>query len=234
LHLEWYPDYGKAFVDSLHVEPDEVAVLAGDITLAAQLSQTLDHFAGRFRHVVFVAGNHEHYGTDRVAVARALCDAEYNNGNVTALWNHVLEFDGVRILGCPLWFPKPPFGAPTWEMNDYRLIGDFESWVYEDNRQSVEFLRSTMRPGDVVVTHYLPSYRSVHPKYAGSPLNAFFVCDMDALIAERQPALWVHGHTHESMDYRIGETRMVCNPYGYWRHEENQAWQARLIVEVGE
>jgi hypothetical protein len=66
--------------------------------------------------VVFVAGNHEHYGTDRVAVARALCDAEYNNGNVTALWNHVLEFDGVRILGVKSIEVKLVF-EPLWDQS---------------------------------------------------------------------------------------------------------------------
>ena len=27
--------------------------------------------------------------------------------------------------------------------------------------------------------------------------------------------LWIAGHTHESFDYRVGETRVVGNPAGY-------------------
>jgi Icc-related predicted phosphoesterase len=30
-----------------------------------------------------------------------------------------------------------------------------------------------------------------------------------------RPALWLHGHTHGSCDYKLGDTRVVCNPMGY-------------------
>lgn len=53
------------------------------------------------------------------------------------------------------------------------------------------------------------------PRYAGDPLNAFFLCDMEALIEERKPHWWIHGHTHEPCDYRLGATRVVANPRGY-------------------
>lgn len=29
------------------------------------------------------------------------------------------------------------------------------------------------------------------------------------------PMLWVHGHTHEAFDYRIGNTRVIVNPRAY-------------------
>jgi hypothetical protein len=69
----------------------------------------------------------------------------------------------------------------------------------------------------VVVTHHLPSQRCVAPQWAGHPLNPFFVCELDALIQERRPAIWIHGHTHDSVDVRVGETRILCNPFGYPR-----------------
>jgi hypothetical protein len=27
--------------------------------------------------------------------------------------------------------------------------------------------------------------------------------------------LWVHGHVHDSFDYRVGRARVVANPRGY-------------------
>ena len=73
-------------------------------------------------------------------------------------------------------------------------------------------------PGPTVgITHFAPSLRSVAPQFAGSPVNACFVSDLDAHILRWQPALWLHGHTHDSFDYRIGSTRIVCNPRGYAR-----------------
>jgi hypothetical protein len=41
-----------------------------------------------------------------------------------------------------------------------------------------------------------------------------FASDLDHLV--RAPvALWVHGHTHESLDYTVNGTRVFCNPRGY-------------------
>jgi hypothetical protein len=33
------------------------------------------------------------------------------------------------------------------------------------------------------------------------------------------------GHTHESFDYEIGKTRVVCNPRGYASTEENKGFR---------
>jgi len=35
-----------------------------------------------------------------------------------------------------------------------------------------------------------------------------------------QIKLWIHGHTHESFDYMVGDTRIVCNPRGYIGYEQ--------------
>jgi len=68
------------------------------------------------------------------------------------------------------------------------------------------------------------------PRYAGSPMNRFFLCEVEDVIARGQPSLWVHGHTHASCDNRMGRTRVVCNPAGY--HRENVDFQPQLVVEV--
>ena len=38
----------------------------------------------------------------------------------------------------------------------------------------------------MVVTHYLPAWKSVSPRYRSSQLNRFFVCDMETLIESAQ------------------------------------------------
>jgi predicted phosphodiesterase len=45
--------------------------------------------------------------------------------------------------------------------------------------------------------------------------DIFFVCDMAARVRERQPKLWIHGHSHDRCDYLLGRTRVVANPLGY-------------------
>ncbi len=85
------------------------------------------------------------------------------------------------------------------------------------------------------MTHHAPSPLSVHPRYAGSPLNAAFVSDLSRVAGGGRAALWIHGHTHDSFDYDLGGTRVVCNPRGYAKDgvNENPRFDAGLVVEVG-
>jgi Icc-related predicted phosphoesterase len=80
---------------------------------------------------------------------------------------------------------------------------------------------ATCNPGRyIVVGHHAPSERSVHEYYKGDRLNGAFRTELDEFIKSRpQIELWVHGHMHNSSDYYIGSTRVVCNPRGYIGHE---------------
>ena len=86
----------------------------------------------------------------------------------------------------------------------------------------------------VVVTHHAPSPHSIHPRFAGSPINAAFVSDAQALVEGSGARLWVHGHTHDSFDYRLHSTRVLCNPRGYAKdgQVENARFNPHLVVEV--
>ena len=87
----------------------------------------------------------------------------------------------------------------------------------------------------VVVTHHLPSWRSVAPRFLRAPSNAAFASDLDALFDP--VTLWIHGHTHHSFDYQAGRTRIVANPRGYLLKDggfENPAFQPGLVVELGD
>ncbi|MEO8655932.1 MAG: metallophosphoesterase, partial [Ramlibacter sp.] len=46
--------------------------------------------------------------------------------------------------------------------------------------------------------------------------------------------LWIHGHTHDSFDYRMNGTRVVCNPRGYAKNgvNENARFDPDFIAEV--
>ena len=82
----------------------------------------------------------------------------------------------------------------------------------------------------MVVTHHAPHPGSLHPRYADDMLSAAFVSDLSSIIEAGQPALWVHGHVHTSFDYRVGATRVLCNPHGYGA--ENPDFEPSLVVEV--
>lgn len=100
---------------------------------------------------------------------------------------------------------------------------------------SCRFIEGVLaRPHDgptVVVSHHAPHPGSVAQRYRGDPLTPAFVSDLSDLMARGRPDLWVHGHTHTSFDYRVGPTRVVCNPRGF--PGENDVFDPGLVVEVG-
>jgi hypothetical protein len=65
----------------------------------------------------------------------------------------------------------------------------------------------------VVITHHLPSWRSVAPSFMRALSNPAFASDLDHLFEGVD--LWIHGHAHTSHDYLAAGCRVVCNPRGY-------------------
>jgi predicted phosphodiesterase len=66
----------------------------------------------------------------------------------------------------------------------------------------------------VVVTHHGPHRGSLAPRFAADWVSTAYLSELPESFFE-VPALWVHGHTHSSHDYRVGRCRVVCNPRGY-------------------
>lgn len=91
----------------------------------------------------------------------------------------------------------------------------------------------------VAVTHFAPSLRSADPRYGLVPGTAGFCSVLDALM--EQATLWIHGHLHAPSDYRVQgqrsdgtpwQCRVVANPLGYARKNEQEHFQAQCCVFV--
>lgn len=234
LHLEFYIDKGTEFIESLKVNDTDVLVLAGDITTYTAIEQCLSQFASKFPKVLYIHGNHEYYKARRNDVIEATIAAVLkNNTNLYWLNRNVVTIDGVRFVGTTLWFPLNEQSLKHKNIiNDFYCIESCDPWAFEENAKNVKFLNDEVKIGDVVITHHLPSFKSVHQMYKGDPLNCYFVCEMDNLIIERQPVFWIHGHTHFSTDYKIENTRVVCNPHGYYSREINKSFDKNFTIEI--
>lgn len=243
LHLEF-----RGFVPP--PAPADVVVCAGDIDVGAR---GMEWARSRFPDtpVVYVAGNHEFFGArfDDTLVALRTTAAR--------LGIHFLDagevvLAGVRFLGATLWTDFELYGAGPERieqsmhdakryMRDYRAIRWGEQGKFRPHhslslhREQVRWLGQKLREpfagATVVVTHHLPLRQSVHPRYEGDALNPAFASDLPHLV--RAPAcLWIHGHTHESLDYVANGTRIVCNPRGYIPMQPNPAFDPVLVVEA--
>jgi predicted phosphodiesterase len=88
----------------------------------------------------------------------------------------------------------------------------------------------------VVITHHGPHRDSLATRFADDWVSTAFISELPAHFFE-VPSLWVHGHTHTSFDYRVGNCRVLCNPRGYQLRgmtmPENPRFDPGLVVELG-
>jgi predicted phosphodiesterase len=219
LHFEMHADGGAELIRELDPTGVDVLVLAGDITMArdySNLESVFKPLARKYRHILYVPGNHEYYKSSPKEVARNLAKLTKEFPEVAIPENDTLVIAGQRFIAGTMWFRPNPTAEPVKRfMHDFSLIQDFEPWVYEQNAAFEKALITHVKADDVVVTHHLPAFDSVPARFARSAINAFFVCDMAAHLRERQPKLWIHGHSHDRCDYVLGKTRVIANPLGY-------------------
>ena len=242
LHLEFHRDGGAGFlnslppaegtVDTLGEDGVDAVALVGDICAFSQLPDILQWFCDHYTDVLYVWGNHECYGHTIGAVRERALALQDKFSNLHVLDNSRCQTStGTAFIGGTLWFPEDKDSARFEHfMNDFYKIANLREEVYKENAKTVAFLQEKIEPRDIVLTHYLPSTLSIAEEYAGNDLNRFFLCDMEETIKEKQPKLWLHGHTHSSFDYTIFRTQVVCNPMGY-PHQPNPAFH-NLILDV--
>jgi Icc-related predicted phosphoesterase len=246
LHLE----FGEPFVHFPPIDAD-VLVCAGDI-LTKGANKSIEWLAANLAPslpVVFVAGNHEFYGSsvlEGVDTARGL---RQRYPHIHFLENEAVEIDGVRFVGGTLWTdfrlgganPELSMASAQTEMNDYRRIkyskSPFQKFkpmhAFRKHLETRAFLSSEMNAKSrktVIVTHHAPSIRSIAPEFWGDRLSSCYGSDMDTMIIEGKPSLWIHGHVHHHVDYLVGETRVVANPRGY--PGERSGFEGQFIVDV--
>ena len=82
----------------------------------------------------------------------------------------------------------------------------------------------------MAVTHFAPSLQSADPRYGLNPGTAGFCNALDDLLPYAD--LWLHGHLHAPSDYMRAGCRVVANPLGYARKNEQTAFREQLCLTV--
>lgn len=230
----------------------DIIILAGDI---ARPKEALEWARGFSKPVLYVAGNHEFYGGNLASTANDL-QALSAETNIHILDNTEMVLHGIRFLGSTLWSDFNLYGAGAIReqaitealafIRDFSRIETGASPAQTFSPSDMEALFNANRlwlqnkldqPFDgptVVITHHAPSPKSIHPRFEGSLINNCFVSDSEYLMGSERVVLWIHGHTHDSFDYQVKGTRVVCNPRGYAKDgvNENAAFNPELVIEV--
>ena len=212
--------------------------------------------------VLFVPGNHEYDAMDFDAAHARLQDSCERLGIVwleRAIWDAPkpdAQGRALRFIGTTLWTdfdalvdPDAPltrqlqardkaFRAANFYLKKTQTTRHGQAFLAEAVREQALQCQAWLRAAlatpfagtTVVVTHFAPSLRSADPRYGLVPGTAGFCNALDALLP--QAALWMHGHLHAPSDYIHHGCRVVANPLGYARKNEQAAFAACASLEI--
>lgn len=218
IHLEFL----SALLKSKRLSPKaDILCLAGDIGYPGKpiYRQFIKWASDNYKKVFLITGNHEYYraasmDTVHDQIAHLVEDLK----NVTFLDNSYEDYEGVRFVGTTLWSKIP--SEPSLLINDFHEIGEMTPELYNElHLGACEFLESTDVMDSplpvVVMTHHLPAFELIDPKYAKyAAHNCFFASDCKRFFKPPIRA-WIYGHTHSCSDRYLDGVHFVCNPVGY-------------------
>lgn len=253
-HLETGKDIS---IPIMKKDKETVLVLAGDIGYPEHVLELVEDMSPHFLAIVFITGNHEYYDvTSTKEEIDGVLEAAFEKiDNAHFLNNSSVVIEGVTFLGSTLWSDITDklwsMGNIRHQLNDFRLIKYYPEESDEElhgflrsvtpekiaewNKEATTYLKDTLTrtSGEVVVvTHFSPSVKSMHNKYFGDVLNPYFHNSLENLMLEHK-VTWLHGHTHSSAKYSLGETDVYCNPWGYFDiYVENPEYEPQLTIEV--
>lgn len=223
----------------------DILILAGDIHVGAKNVYNELLLAKKYHeHVVYINGNHELYKGNSFSIFYPELQQLVSDGppGIHYLCNSQVNINGVNFLGTPLFtnFRGNPYHGELMK----GLIRDFV-WqspqeCFNRGLDAQAWLKYAYErtPGPkIIVTHWLPAVECISPKFATEvTLNRYFANDMGEWIKELSDVpYWFFGHTHDSVDITLGETRLIANPAGY-RHRsgyyENPKFSESAIYEI--
>lgn len=215
LHL----DINPIQIKTLGVDDEQVdlVILAGDLHPDSKVRERFINDLEVLANapVIFVPGNHDYWGFTPATKATV-----------------ALDHKGMKIAGATLWTKLSPSQWVSYMMGlrDCARIHNWGEVAYNAAfKTQKRFLMQSK--ADIIVSHHAPSYSSVADDYIGDALNPCFMSDLDMEIVslEKPPKLWVHGHVHQSHDYMLGNTRVICHPRGYSWEDNFRNYKARII-----
>ena len=237
-------------------DKETILCLAGDCGVLEKYASTIkplfNLLSERFQYVMTCYGNHEYYHGNMWGVEKLFWRGKKLPKNVFILDDQYKIIDDVIFIGSTLWtdFDNENFSAmqiAQKSMNDFILIRKpsvelvsnklTPEDTVEKHRKSVRFIFNTLEQfkdmKSVVITHHLPSQQCVDPIFKGDKLNPAFASELGNKIADMgKPDYWQFGHTHSVYQGEIGNTKLVCNPYGYKDVDCCKKFNPNLIIEI--
>lgn len=244
-HLEFY-DHPISYdtlmdVDTTNTTNKDILCLAGDIGYPEMISyQTfLEYVSKHYKYVFVIAGNHEYYQTKQSVnksiqttneMIKQIC-SHFTNVHFLCETSYYIEEYDLHILGTTLWSDYSDEQI-NYNYNDFRKIHNMSLYGYMNrlHELSVCFLKNELEKYKndtskvLVMTHHMPSFELIDPKYKDSGMNDLFATNLHKLFHEYKIDHWICGHSHTSVEKKIENTNVWMNPIGYPRENKKNVW----------
>lgn len=242
LHLEGMRGYQLSHPKWATYNNEDVLILAGDIAVGIPaVIEALVYFKSRrFPKIIYVAGNHEFYHHDMdMQELKRQANSIPDVHMLTA--DEIIKIGDVSFFGGTLWtnFGDDPISesAARRGINDFRVIGNWDTQQcakeYYRQYQYIKHAYENTKGKKVIVTHFLPAQECISQRYRGaSTLNSYFANSLDGWIETLEDTTWVYGHTHDAADFKLGNTRLVCNPLGYYGEYQEKRFSLSKAIDV--
>jgi len=195
-----------------------------------------------WQRIFYIPGNHEYYSIDPddivpfYEIDEKLFQLEKIT-RVELLIRKKIELPEITLLGTTLWssLDLTKIDAIQVCLNDFNkiyltgcdLFGkkniepiQYLEWYHRDVKWLQSQLESLNKDDHItskpvwVLTHHLPSFKCIDPKYKNSShINSCFASNLDYLVEKTD--VWLFGHSHTNISIEIENTIVMSNPLGY-------------------
>ena len=207
------------YISDIHLERrtefPKIPIVSSNVALLGDIGNPFtDIYEDFFRYVsdkcdrvFFVPGNHEywHHKQSEEKVCdklKIMCDKLKNVEYLSNTHTKLFDYD---ILGTTLWVP--------WYKRNYDIsVG----WL-SDNIASMHDKKI------IVLSHYLPSYKLIVPKYwtkEYKSLQQQYASNLEHLM-KPNVKFWLCGHSHSTNNSFINGTYCAINAYGHYKCKED-------------
>jgi len=171
---------------------------------------------------------------------------------VHLLENNTANFGRLRVVGATMWTDYELFGDRLREpamraaydtMRDHKRIKwQREPWkrfrpqearrLHLQSRAYLEAELSKLHDDGptLVITLHPGTIEAIAPALQRSLGSAAYASELLPIADRHQPDFWLSGHTHVSMNFRRGRTRLISNPCGY--ADENRYFDPLYTIEI--
>jgi Icc-related predicted phosphoesterase len=218
------------------------------------ITEFFDNITNQFEHIIYVLGNHEFYDSDinDVSVLRKTLK-QYTNLHI--LENESITIDNNLFIGGTCW---TKIKDPVLEVEALNRFSDYiyisnsdrnttgyytnklgkllpsdtsmkcDNFIYYVSKQ----IESTDVDNVIVISHHCPTPQGIPDKFKGNFWNDLFTNHFDDYIIQNERInYWIHGHVHDvPRNYKIGETNILLNVYGYPVEEYHEQFELKTFI----